>query len=98
MGTTNAVSIARDIYRETPNTFGHEEVDVQRRELKILIGLVASQEMLQDSIHAARAEAYCDDSKGVAHLWGRLKEVEDKLRQAEEKYGEAVKSREYITK
>ena len=98
MGTTQAVSIARGIYRDTPNTFGHEEVDVDRRELKVLIGLVASQEMLQDSIHAARAQAYCDESKGMAHLWERLKVVEDQLRTMEEKYGEAVKSREYFTK
>lgn len=95
--TTDAFSKARDVYRDSPNTFGHEEADVDRVLLKRIIGLVASQEMLHASIQDARAQAYYDGSAGMAHLWERLQEVEDQLRALEEKNGEAVKSREYLT-
>lgn len=98
MATTQAFAWARDVYRESPNTFGHEENDVPRFLLKRILSLVASQEMLHASIQQGRADGYCDESKGVAHLWERLKEVEDQLRTLEEQNGEVVKSREYFTK
>ncbi|UMO76473.1 hypothetical protein DNAM_470 [Pseudomonas phage BroderSalsa] len=94
MGTTNSVLVAAAIYRDTPNTFGHD--DVSLRELKRLIGLVASQRMLIDSIKDAREQLYCDASPGMKHLWDRLVDVESSIKELENKYGQAVKSVEYF--
>ena len=97
MGTTQKFHKAAMIYRESPNTLGHEGVDAPRAILKRMLSLVASQRMLQDSINDARAAQYCDEGQGMKHLWCRLKEVEDQLRELEEQYGEAIKSKEYLT-
>lgn len=97
MGITQAFSIGAAIYRDSPNTFGHEQVEGDRKVLKRVLGLVASQRMLQDSISDARSNEYCDASPGMKHLWDRLQETEDALRELEEQHGEAVKSREYLT-
>lgn len=96
MGTTQVVLKAAHVYRDSPNTFGHEEVDMDRRELKKLLGLVASQRMLIDSINDARANLYCDASPGMKHLWDRLFEVESNIKEMENKYGQAIKSVEYF--
>ena len=86
------------IYRDSPNTFGHESKDAQRRELKKLMGATASQIFLQDAINADLASGeYEDFSLGVRYLWVRLKGVEDVLREAEERYGEKIASRPYKT-
>lgn len=97
MSTTQEFHKAAMIYRESPNTFGHEDVDCPRAILKRMLSLVASQRMLQASIADARTAQYCDESLGVKHLWCRLKEVEDQLRELEAQYGEAIKSKEYLT-
>lgn len=86
------------VYRDSPNTFGHEENDGLRRRLKELMGLIASQRYLQDSIaDALTSGEYVDISQGIRHLWVRLKDVEDKIRDAEEAYGEKLTSREFKT-
>lgn len=97
MGTTQRFYEAARIYRESPNTIGHESVDGPRAILKRMLSLVASQRMLQASIADARAAQYCDESLGVKHLWCRLKDVEDQLRELEAQYGEDIKSKEYFT-
>lgn len=86
------------VYRDSPNTFGHGENDVPRRRLKELMGAVASQRYLQESIHDALASGdYQDISMGVRHLWVRLKDVEDVLREAENEYQCTVMSRPCLT-
>lgn len=95
--TTQVFLEAAAIYRDSPNTFGHEEVDDQRRLLKKVLGLVASQRMLQDSLAAGRSEGYYDASVGMKHLWERLQGVEDDLRSLEKQYGEKLNAREYAT-
>ena len=97
MGTTQKFHEAAMVYREAPSTIGHESVDAPRAILKRMLSLVASQRMLQASIVDARAALYCDESLGVKHLWCRLKDVEDQLRELETQYGEAIKSKEYLT-
>lgn len=88
---------AAAIYRDSPNTFGHEESDVQRRQLKEILGLVASQEMLHQSISHGRNDGYYDGSAGMKHLWTRLQEVEDKLRTIEEQHGTTITEKQYLT-
>lgn len=89
---------AVEVYRDSPNTFGHEENDVPRRELKKLMGATASQRYLQDSIKDALATGEYDElSRGIRHLWDRLKNNEDVLREAEGKYGAIIASRPYLT-
>lgn len=97
MGTTQVWLRAARIYRDSPNTIGHEEVQDKRDALKRIISLVTSQVMLQQSIIDARAQQYYDTSGAQKHLWVRLKEIEDQLRELEELNGEAIKSREYFT-
>lgn len=94
----NSVVQAVEVYRESPNTFGHEKNDVPRRRLKLLMGAVASQRYLQDSIHDALASGDFEDiSPGIRHLWERLKDNEDDLRDAEKEFGEAIAGRPYMT-
>lgn len=97
MSSVKSVAEARVAYRDSPNTFGHESSDVQRFELKRLLGLVASQEFMQDSLKAAFAVEYCEESQGIRHLWERLKVVEDALRDAEEKYDRSILTRICMT-
>lgn len=97
MSTTNAFIRGAAIYRDSPNTFGHENTQAQRDLLKKILGLVASQVHLQDSISEHRSEGYYDGSKGLDFLWDRLKNVEDDILKLEEHYGETIKSREFTS-
>lgn len=97
MTNAQAFKAAHTQYRESPNTFGHEENDVPRQELKRIIGLVASQEQLQRSIQINSEMGMGGNSKGTLFIWERLKEVEDQLRTLEEKHGKEFNSKEYLT-
>lgn len=95
--TVKTVVQAQIIYRDSPNTFGHERNDVKRFELKRLMGLVASQRFLQESIVDAGFNDFAEISHGIRHLWVRLKDVEDALREAEDRYGCTVMERMCMT-
>lgn len=86
------------IYRDSPNTFGHESADENRFVLKKLMGATASQRYLQESlVDALSSGDYEEGSMGIRHLWQRLKDNEDVLRDAEAKYGTVIASCEYKT-
>ncbi|WZH62433.1 hypothetical protein [Pseudomonas phage vB_Pae_WS1160] len=89
------------VYRDTPNTFGHQELHAQKMLLKEILGLVASQRHLQDSIEVSKIPeasdspetsygGYCDESVGIRFMWERLKKIEDRLRELEKVYGTFV--------
>lgn len=86
------------VYRDSPNTFGHETNDVPRRRLKQLMGAVATQRFLQESIADEIASGeYTEESKGIRHLWERLKASEDVLREAEAGFDEKIASLPFKT-
>ncbi|CCE60783.1 hypothetical protein tf_26 [Pseudomonas phage tf] len=91
--TVATVTEAVKVYRDSPNTYGHESNDELRRELKTLMGANASQVHLQESIKSALGDSeagYVEESLGIRHLWERLKAAEDILRAAEGVYGEKI--------
>jgi hypothetical protein len=85
------------VYRESPNTYGHEDAQKDRALLKRLLGAIGSQKFLQDSIKDSQAEGYYDVSMGVRHLWERLKDCEDFLRECEERSGDKIAPLAYMT-
>lgn len=87
MSAPQTIQQAAAIYRDTPNTFGHEENDVPRAELKRLIGLVASQKQLQDSLKHHAFMGFPEFSGANKFLYERLKIVEKDMREAATKYG-----------
>lgn len=87
MGAVKTIQEAAVIYRDTPNTFGHEENDVPRTELKRLIGLVASQKMLHESLAHHGFMGFEEYSGANKFLYARLKVIEDDLRKVETQYG-----------
>lgn len=95
--SVKSVAEAQRVYRDSPNTFGHESSDVNRFELKRLMGLVASQRFLQEAIVDAGKDDYEEISHGIRHLWTRLKDVEDDLREAENRYDCTVMERVCMT-
>lgn len=88
---------AASIYRDSPNMLGGEETAADRVKLKRIIGLVASQAQLQASIVDARNQGYFDNSKGMAHLWERLQDIEDELRDLNKVFGNQVDVLPYRT-
>ena len=86
------------IYRDSPNTFGHESSDEKRKVLKQLMGATASQRFLQESLKDAMSFGdYEEGSMGIRHLWQRLKDNEDVLRRAEAEYEATIASLPYLT-
>lgn len=86
------------IYRDSPNTFGHESADEKRFVLKKLMGATASQRFLQEALVDAMSFGdYEEGSMGIRHLWQRLKDNEDVLREAEKKYDAVIASLPYKT-
>ena len=84
--SVKSVAEAQRVYRDSTNTFGHESSDTTRFELKRLMGLLASQRFLQEAIVDAGFNDFDEISQGIRHLWIRLKDVEDSLREAENRY------------
>ncbi len=95
--SVKSVVEAQRVYRDSPNTFGHESSDTKRFELKRLMGLVASQRFLQEAIVDAGQNDFEEISQGIRHLWTRLKGVEDSLREAENRYNCTVMERVCMT-
>lgn len=88
---------AAAIYRDSPNMLGGEETAADRVKLKRIIGLVASQAQLQASIVDSRNQGYFDSSKGMAHLWERLQDIEDQLRDLNKTFANSVDVLPYRT-
>ncbi|QYC95398.1 putative gamma-glutamylcyclotransferase [Pseudomonas phage PhL_UNISO_PA-DSM_ph0041x] len=86
---------AHKIYRDIPNLMKTDD-EGKRQLLRRIIGLMASQRQLQDSISASVEPAtddsdysgYYDESAGIRFMWERLKAVEDELRLLEKQLGE----------
>lgn len=96
--TIKTFAQAAAVYRESPNTYGHDEKQADRVKLKRIIGLVASQAQLHASIVDSRNQGYFDSSKGMAHLWERLQDIEDELRDLNKAFGNQIDHLPYKTK
>ncbi|BDA97014.1 hypothetical protein [Pseudomonas phage vB_PaS-HSN4] len=86
----------RSLPRHSEPVRTDQELRAQKMLLLRIIGLMASQRQLQDSISASVEPAtedsnysgYCDESAGIRFMWERLKAVEDELRLLEKQLGE----------